>query len=310
MSSPSDVSVSIEEQHAARSRLRIQTIYRVPAGVDAGSIDRIGETDLTVVTRLEVRTGERFVRVEIEVDNTADDHRLRWHLPLTEPATHSRAECAFTVVERVLVAEGGPTERAMSTFPSRRFVQAGGVTVAHEGLTEYELVDIADDRAHEMAFTVIRATGYLSRGPMTYRPLPAGPIVRLNGSQMRSCHSFRAAVSVDSTINPYDLVDDAFTPLLVAHADDIGVRPARGSALTLAGAPVSSVRRRPDGLEVRVFNPSDESATVTMSIESSAVSGVLVDLSGQPSGEFEGAVTLAPHRIVTVRTRHAGVTTD
>ena len=30
----------------------------------------------------------------------------------------------------------------MTTQPSRRFVVAGGLTVAHEGLVEYELVEV------------------------------------------------------------------------------------------------------------------------------------------------------------------------
>jgi len=42
--------------------------------------------------------------------------------------------CAYSVVERGLVAEGGPSEVALPTFPSRRFVTAGGLTVVHEGL--------------------------------------------------------------------------------------------------------------------------------------------------------------------------------
>ena len=64
---------------------------------------------------------------------------------LPSPAATSEAECAFTVVERGLTAEGRPEEFGLPTFPSRRFVRAGGLTVVHEGLLEYELVDI-DER--------------------------------------------------------------------------------------------------------------------------------------------------------------------
>ena len=44
-------------------------------------------------------------------------------------------------------AEGRPDEAGIPTFPSRRFVSAGGLTVVHEGLLEYELVDIGPERA-------------------------------------------------------------------------------------------------------------------------------------------------------------------
>ena len=46
------------------------------------------------------------------------------------------------MVRRPLWAEGGPNEWGVPTFPSRRFVRAGGLTVTHEGLCEYELVDL------------------------------------------------------------------------------------------------------------------------------------------------------------------------
>ena len=92
---------------------------------------------------------------------------------------------------RGLDAEGGPTERAWRTFPSRRFVRAGGLTVAHEGLLEYELVDIDDGRSHRLALTLLRCTGMLSQGPMTTRPLPAGPASPLEGPQMQGRQTVR-----------------------------------------------------------------------------------------------------------------------
>ena len=121
----------------------------------------------------------------------ASDHRLRVHLPLPEPAAGSDAECAFAVVHRGLDTEGRPDEFGLPTFPSRRFVSAGGLTVAHEGLLEYELVDVegeqSDRRARTMALTLLRSTGMLSRLGMAYRPLPAGPLTPVEGLQLRSC---------------------------------------------------------------------------------------------------------------------------
>src|SRR3546814_11910631 len=100
---------------------------------------------------------------------------MRVHLPLPSPATSSTAECAFATVERGLEAEGGATELGLPTFPSRRFVSAGGLAVVHEGLLEYELVDIADGSATTLALTLLRRTGMLSPGPMATRPPHTGP---------------------------------------------------------------------------------------------------------------------------------------
>ena len=122
----------------------IVTTYTWPEYVDGGTHARVGSEDVTVTTTLELRADEPAVRVRTRFTNPSRDHRLRVHLPLPTPATTSRAECAFTVVERGLTAEGRPEEFGLPTFPSRRFVQAGGLTVVHEGLLEYELVDVAD----------------------------------------------------------------------------------------------------------------------------------------------------------------------
>ena len=188
--------------------LLISARYACPERLDSSEA-REGSVDVEVRTTLELRAGERFVRVTVAFENRCDDHRMRAHFPLPSPARVSRAECAFTIVERGLTAEGGPHEPGLPTFPSRRFVQAGGLTLAHEGLLEYELVDIDGEGAHTLALTLLRATRFLSRGPMVSRPHPAGPEHELLGSQARGRHELRYVVAVGD-VDPYGLVDDAF----------------------------------------------------------------------------------------------------
>ena len=98
----------------------------------------------------------------------------------------SDAECAFAVVHRGLTAEGGPHEFGLPTFVSRRFVDCRrpattGLALLHDGLLEYEVVD--DGR--ELALTLLRATGYLSRSELSLRPNPAGPLDPLEGPQLQ-----------------------------------------------------------------------------------------------------------------------------
>ena len=135
-----------------------------------------------------------------------------------ERATASVAECAFATVERGLVAEGGPTEQGLATYPSRRFVVAGGLTVAHEGLLEYELVDLDEDvaTAGELAITLVRSTGMLSQGPMATRALPAGPLTPMEGTQSQFPVEARFALHLGGR-DPYAVADDAFLPLLVTR---------------------------------------------------------------------------------------------
>ena len=84
-----------------------------------------------------------MVRVTTSFTNTWTDHRLRAWFPLPQPADHTVAECAFGSTTRPATAEGGPHEWAVPAYPSRRFVQAGRLTITHDGLLEHELASAA-----------------------------------------------------------------------------------------------------------------------------------------------------------------------
>ncbi len=103
---PDSVSVTIDERGPVRAVATITATYTWPDRVDEASKSRVGSHRVPVVTTLELRADEGIVRVETRFVNPSRDHRLRVHLPLPEPAAISRAECAFTVVERGLEAEG------------------------------------------------------------------------------------------------------------------------------------------------------------------------------------------------------------
>ncbi|MDQ4069759.1 MAG: hypothetical protein M3203_09880, partial [Actinomycetota bacterium] len=288
---PASVTVEVDEEGPLRAALRVTRAFDWPHRLVDGA--RTGEHRVDVVTRLELRAGERLVRITTTVENHCRDHRLRAWFTLPQRAMSSTAECAFGVVERGIEAEGGPTERGLPTFPSRRFVSAGGLTVFHEGLLEYELVD--DRRA--LALTLLRCVGLLSGTDLTYRPQPAGPPLPVEGAQMQGRHVLRYAVGL-GVDDPYAVADEAFVPLLVAEGSGGGLRPPTGSLLGVRGAEVSALRRTDAGaLEIRVFNPSSAPTTV----ELSSRSGWLVDLRGRPLSRFDGGFPLAPWAIATVQ---------
>jgi alpha-mannosidase len=298
---PTSVAARVVEPGPVRARVEIVSTYSWPDHVEGGSQARVGEHAVDVTTLLELRADEPAVRVTTSFVNPCRDHRVRVHLPLPEPATTSQAECAFTTVERGLTAEGRSDEFGLPTAPSRRFVSAGGLTVVHDGVCEYELIDLAPspsgDVAATMALTVVRSTGMLSRLGMTYRPFPAGPLTPVDGLQMAGKRvELKYALALD-VIDPYTLADDVLLPLEVVNSLGGGTRPATGSELTIGGAEVSALRRDGGVLEVRVFNPRPEATTVT--IEGHA--GWLVDLRGYPESPFEGSFELRAFGIATAR---------
>jgi hypothetical protein len=305
---PEDVEVVVSEAGPVRGRIDIARTYRWPLAVHDGH--RVGEVTTVVHTRLELRAGEDLLRLSVRFENRSSDHRVRIWFPLPRRATGSEAECAFATVRRGLIAEGGPNEVGLPTFPSRRFVRAGGLTVVHDGLPEYELVDleggaeVGDDEsqptAGAVAVTLLRGVGVISAGPMAMRPLPAGPPTPTPAAQLHGPHRFDLVLHVGDR-DPYAVADDAFTPVLVARfpgSSGLGDPEASGQALAVTGAEVSALCRRPDGrTEVRVVNTTD--APTTVAIEGRT--GELTDLAGRPTGErFDTRTTLRPHQIATI----------
>jgi hypothetical protein len=284
---PERVEVAVEERGPLRASLRVTSTYRWPSR-DGGSL-----VDAEVATILELHAGEQLLRVTTEWDNRCRDQRVRAWFPMLSAADHSYAECAFAVIERGLTAEGGPTEIGLPTFPSKRFVQAGGLTIVHDGVMEYELVDVRDGQAHALALTLARCTAMLGQGPMATRPLPAAPMIPADGAQLQKPIRARYGIHIGDQ-NPYALVDDLLAPLLVTKAGG-GQRATDGRSLDVDGAAVSSLRRVAGRLELRVFNPSDDITTVTID----GRSGWLTDLRGRALEPFTGSFELGPWRIAT-----------
>ncbi|HET6794347.1 MAG TPA: hypothetical protein VFH45_07905 [Acidimicrobiales bacterium] len=303
---PESVEVRVEEEGPVRGRLRITRRFRWPERWDRASGSRVGERTAEVDTTVEVHADDRLVRVHHRFENSCRDHRLRALLPLREPAHRSHAECAFAVVTRGLTAEGGPSERGLATFPSRRFVHAGGLTLFHEGLLEYQLTDASGAEpdgtpAAALALTLLRCTGMLSGVDLAYRPLPAGPAIAAGDAQMQGPVEARYALLAgpapeDGWEPVYAAADDFLLPLIVTGAPGGGSRPDVGSELEVSGAVVSAVRRVAGRLEVRLFNPSDRPTTARLP----GRSGWVMDLRGAPVAPFDGSVELSPWEVATL----------
>ncbi len=286
---PERVELQPVEGGPVRATVRMTEHFTWPAGLVDGC--RAGERPVVIVTDIQLHAAEDFVRVAIRFDNPSRDHRLRAWFPLPQRTDHTVAECAFATVRRG-AASGGPHELALATYPARRFVAAGGLTLTHEGLLEHELVD----GGGALALTLLRATGMLSRPAPSARPNPAGPEVRLEATQLLGPQQARYAVAVGA-INPWRLADAAWVAPRLIQASGTGRLPASGSRLVVRGAEVSALHRRSEdgAIEVRVFNPADEPAMVEIPDHS----GWLVDLRGERLRRFTGRFGLRPWEVAT-----------
>jgi mannosylglycerate hydrolase len=212
------------------------------------------DTPVDTQTRFEQRAGEPFIRIRIDFDSPCEDQRVRVHVPLREPADRSFAEGQFAVVERGLEVEGGYGEVAIPTHPANAFVAAGGVALLLDHVTEYELL------GDELALTVLRSTGFISRNQNPWREDPAGPEVPTPAAQLRGPHSFSFAW-YPSTDAIHEQAEQYRHPFLTAYGKSETKHLRAHSGPELEGNPgvvLTALRRD----HARLVNESADPQTV------------------------------------------------
>jgi hypothetical protein len=209
-------------------------------------------------TWFELRAGEPFVRIRVDFDNPCDNQRVRVHVPLRTAANRSFAEGQFAVVERGLEVEGGHGEVPLPTYPAYGFVAAGGIALLLEHVTEYELV------GEELAITVLRSTGLISRADNPWREENAGPELPIPAAQMHGPWSFSFAY-YPSDEAVHEQAERYRHPFMtIAGTAEAGeLRSHAGPALDGDDSVVlTSLRRRRGAAEARIVNESAERRTV------------------------------------------------
>jgi mannosylglycerate hydrolase len=259
----------------------------------------------------ELNAGDPVVYLAVSFRNPTGDQRLRLHVPLPAVADGSVADGQFAVVERGLVNEGGCGEEPVPTFPAESFVVAGGAAVLTSNVTEYEVVG----GGRELALTLLRSVGQISRNVHPYRAMPAGPETPTPDAQQLGAHGWEFGVlplpaGADWQRAEVPARADAFRYDVLAVP---GTGPAGGPLRAVAGLEVtgdgvrmSSLRRHGDHLELRVssFTGVPTAAVVRYAGLRHAV---LVDLRGEELGTAAAGedgtveVPLRPWQIATLR---------
>jgi Glycosyl hydrolases family 38 N-terminal domain/Alpha mannosidase middle domain len=217
---------------------------------------------LRVDVRVSRRADEPFFRLHGIVQNEREDHRLRLHVRLPNATDRAVAGAPFELVDRPLVGEGSSIETASPTWPARHVVLAADTAVFHEGVFEYEIVD-----GRELAVTLLRCVGAISKEKLATRPWPAGPGTPTPNAQMLGKTEFVLGVwplaERDALLRDWQRFA---LPIMDAPARGGGDRPPSGSLLPVEGdIELSSVRRRNGDLIVTAWNGhQDRSVEVSL----------------------------------------------
>lgn len=158
---------------------------------------------LPVTTRVTLVAGVPRIDILTEVDNQARDHRLRVHFPIRFCPTHGDHDGHYEIVRRpVGIPDFDETwkEQPRPEAPQRAFTSVSdgkiGLTIANRGLPEIEVLANQDGvpGEGELALTLLRCVGWLSRDDYATRRGHAGPGLPTPGAQLPGKWSFEYAI--------------------------------------------------------------------------------------------------------------------
>ncbi|HOP69741.1 MAG: glycoside hydrolase family 38 C-terminal domain-containing protein [Dethiobacteria bacterium] len=191
------VRFEVTETGPVRASVRITRTYRLPASLSPTRESRSRKkVDCRITTIVSLISNWPGVHFETVIDNRALDHRLRVHFSAPFKVAECHADGHFSVIRRSIQPPPGDysgwAEKPDGLAPQKQFVSIDngefGLALINRGLPEYEVMTGKGSRGSEIALTLLRSVGWLSRDDLHNRPGHAGPAVETPEGQCLGLH--------------------------------------------------------------------------------------------------------------------------
>ena len=281
--SPADVHVRRSRRVSGIEELAVTRRFEIPESLAAGRDTRSTTmATVTVVTSIRLVPGTGRVDIDVAIDNTARDHRMRLLLPVG--STDAMAATTFDAVPRSAgaAADAGWVQPATPTFCVQGWLRCGGLTIGAPDVREAELLD-----GGTVALTLVRAVGWLSQMDLHSRPIPAGPGMPTPGAQCLGGFSTVLRLWPD----PVEVgeIDGAERGLRAVPAGDAPLWREGHAGLTLSPPSLVLSALKPaeatDATIVRVLNLGDEATNAELTFGVAVTRAELLRLDETPVGE-------------------------
>lgn len=236
------------------------------------------------------------LRVRVEGENRAKDHRLRLCFTTGLAGAATIADAAFYPVSRVPLKLSAEEQRMEHVVPSAplhrwvaRFTPNAGATIFSDGLAEYESHDDGS-----IAVTLVRAVGVLSRPDLPERPGNAGWPADTPAAQSLGPFEAGFAVALHGPDSPdvrdaiEQLADDVLLPIVgeTLRSNLLEPREAGGLELSGEGLVFSSARpaQRAGWIALRCVNRRDVAVQGTWRLGRTFADAVRARLDETPEG--------------------------
>ena len=316
-----EAKLSVVEAGPIRARLRIEQTLVLPRSLASDRRTRGVETrPMKVLTDVTLTAGERRVEFATLLVNEHEDHRLRALVRLPLRAERLDVEHGLSVVTRSFdpsSALGAGSERAAPTGQHHQFVDAtdgsAGVALFSRGLPEHEAT--RTDRETELALTLLRSVGWLSRGDLSVIDHAAGPMLPTPNAQELGAHRFEYALVLHAgDWRRGDVLSEARRYLAPPQAV-----AAKGQLAVPTGAPSVEVSPKAailtalypatsgGGVVARLLNTAASDTEVTLRaslpVREAAIVNPLEERVDEPRATVDGGVvrlTLRPWQLASV----------
>lgn len=181
-----------------RAAVGIELTLDVPERLADDRRRRTGRAVLRARVEIALEAFAEHAEVALEVDNTAQDHRLRLLVATGLHSDELASDGHWHVARRPLRPPPAPHwyQAPVPTRHQRRFSAVtdgdAGLAVLARGLPEVEA--LPTEAGVDLAVTLLRAVGWLSRDDLLSRPQGAGPAMPTPDAQCLGTHRFELAV--------------------------------------------------------------------------------------------------------------------
>jgi alpha-mannosidase len=192
----SPASIVRTEVGPCRAAFRVTHTLRVPARLNDDRQSRSSDLiDLPVTSDIHLYAEQPGLYITTRVVNNAHDHKLTVNFPSGIQAVQASVDEAFMVAARDLRLPDstGWVEDPTALMHQRTFTDlsdgAGGLAVLNRGLPSVEVYEDG-----EIALTLLRSIGWLSRDDLWVRRIAAGPLAPAPGAQCIGEYTYEYAV--------------------------------------------------------------------------------------------------------------------
>ncbi|RVU46032.1 hypothetical protein [Rubrivivax rivuli] len=263
---------------------------------------------------------EPAVRARLVWINRACDQRTRLLWPCGDAAAlrHTAADTAFAWLQRPVTLADVPAtptraEAPVAVNPSLSALAAGPWWLAHRAMHEFEIQH--EGGQAQLAVTLVRSVGWLSRRDLRSRGVGAGPDIATPeaqslGSEVFEFHfGLHPGLGADADGARRDFALDQarrlLRPLLALRGQ--GGTWREGVEIGNARVQISAVRRLPARpgapLELRLWNPTDTAQALALTV----ADWQAVRADGMPCPDAATSTwAVAPHGLLSLRQRSAG----